>query len=130
MATDPAFAATVNIGAAIASATFDASLTAPTNVATVFTAGASGSKIEEIVVEGLGTTVLGVCNLFLYDGSTYHLFDQVLVLAVTSSTTATAFRWNKSYPNLVLKTGWSLRFAQTIAGNQSMLKVSAFGGDF
>lgn len=130
MATTPAFAATVNNGSAIAHATLDTSLTAPTNVATVFTAGASGSKIEEIVVQGLGTTVAGMCNLFLYDGTTYHLFDQFTVSAVTSSTTAAAYRVYKTYSNVVLKSGWSLRFTQTIAGNQSMLKVSAFGGDF
>jgi len=129
MATTPAFAATVNNGSAIASATLDTSLTAPTNVATVLTAGASGSKIEEVVVQGLGTTVAGMCNLFLYDGATYHLLDQFTIAAVTSSTTAPAFRTYRTYSNLVLKTGWSLRFTVTVAGLQSLLKMSAFGGD-
>lgn len=129
MATAPAFAATINNGSAIAHATADTSLTAPTNIATPFTAGASGSQVNEIVVEGLGTTSAGVCNIFLYDGTTYNLFDQFVVTAVTSSTTAAAFRLSKSYANLFLKTGWSVRFTNTVAGNQSLLKVSVFGGD-
>ena len=130
MATTPAFAAVVNNGSAIASATLDASLTAPTNVATMVTAGASGSKFEEITMQALGTTVAGVVNLFAFDGATYHLIDQFLVPVITSSTTAKAWRVSRTYPNLIIKTGWSLRFTVTVAGLQSLIKGSAFGGDF
>lgn len=130
MATAPAFAATPNNASAIASATADTSLTAPTNVATIFTAGASGSKVEEVRMQGLGTTVAGVINLFAYDGATYHLIDQWLVPAVTSSTILRAWQSVRAYANLVLKTGWTLRFTVTVAGLQSLIKGSAFGGDF
>lgn len=130
MASAPAFAATPNNGSALASATLDTSLTAPTNVATIFTAGASGSKVESVTMQGVGTTVAGVVNLFAYDGSTYHLIDQFLVTAVTSSTTALAWQAIRTYANLVLKTGWSLRFTVTVSGLQSLIKGSAFGGDF
>lgn len=129
MSTDPAFASVINNNSATVSATLDTSLTAPTNAVTVFTAGANGSAIYEMVLEGLLTTVAGVCNIFLHDGSTYHLFEQALVTAITSSTTATAYRWNKAYPNLYIKNGWTVRFTQTIAGNQSGLKLSVFGAD-
>lgn len=130
MATSPGFASTVNVGSATASATLDTSLTAPTNVATVFTAGASGSKIDQITYQGLATTVAGVINVFRHDGSTYHLIDQVLVTAVTSSTTAVAFQAVRTYENLLLKNGETLRFTVTVAGLQSNIKVTAFGGDF
>jgi hypothetical protein len=130
MAADPAFASTPAIGSGLLPATLDTSLTAPTTVTTIVTAAANGTKIEELVFQGVGTTVAGVINIFLYDGTTYHLYDQVLVTAVTSSTTAVAFRTNRTYTNLVLKTGWSLRVTGTIAGNQSMVKVTAHGGDF
>lgn len=130
MATTPAFAAVVNNGSAIASATLDTSLTAPTNIATMVTAGASGSKFEEITMQALGTTVAGVVNLFGFDGATYHLIDQFLVPVIASSTTAKAWRVSRTYPNLTIKTGWSLRFTVTVAGLQSLIKGSAFGGDF
>lgn len=129
MSTDPLYFSTPHVGSVIASGTLDVSTTAPTNVATVFTAGASGSKIEEIVVEGLGTTVAGLVRLFLYDGATYNLLDEAIVQALTASTTAPAYRWNKTYPNLILPSGWSLRFTQTLAGNVSLFKVTAFGAD-
>lgn len=130
MASTPAFAATPNVGSALVPGTADTSLTAPTNVATVFTAGANGAKIEEIVVQGVGTTVAGVVNVFRHDGSTYHLIDQFVVTVVTSSTTAAAYRLAKVYENLLLKATETLRVTITVAGDQSLLKVTAFGGDF
>jgi hypothetical protein len=130
MATAPAFAATVNNASALASATLDTSLTAPTNIATIFTAGASGSKCEQVTMQAVGTTAAGVINLFAFDGATYHLIDQWLVPAVTSSTILLAWQSSRNYTNLVLKNGWTLRFTVTVAGLQSLVKGSAFGGDF
>jgi len=126
----PQFASTVNVGSGLAPATLDTSLTAPTNVTTVVTAGSSGTKIEEIVVQGVGTTAAGVLNIFRYDGSTYHLVDQFLITAVTSSTTAVAYRSNRTYENLMLESTDTLRITVTVSGLQSLLKVTCFGGDF
>ncbi len=130
MATNPKFGGTPRVACAIVDATLDTSLTAPTHSATVITGVAAGTKIEEIVIEGLGTTVAAVCNIFLYDGTTYHLYDQVLITAVTSSTTAIAFRRVRTYENLMLADNtWSLRYTQTVAGNQSLLKMTVTGED-
>lgn len=130
MAAAPAFAATPNVGSGLVSGTADTSLTAPTNVTTIFTAGASGSKVDEIRLQGVGTLVAAVLNIFAYDGSTYHLIDQVLIVATTSSTTAVAFQAIRTYENLILPTGWTIRITQTVAGNVSLIKGTAFGGDF
>lgn len=128
MASTPSFAATPILGAGLIPATLDTSLTAPTNTTSLFTAGSSGTKVEEIVFQGVGTTAAGVVNVFAYDGSTYHLIDQVLVSAVTSNTTSVAFRAVRQYTNLVLpSSSWSLRVTGTVSTNQSMIKVSAFG---
>lgn len=128
MATDPVFASTPKVGSALPT-TADTSLTAPTNQVTVLTAATAGTKIEEVRVQGVGTTVAGVLNLFRYDGATYHLIDQFLITAVTSSATALAFQQTRTYANLWLVSGDTLRASQTIAGNASMLKVTAFGAD-
>lgn len=129
MASTPSFAATVNVGA-IALGGFDTSLTAPSTVVTVVTGGTSGTKVEEIVLQGTGTTVAGVCNIFLYDGSTYHLYDQIPITAITSSTTAVAFRTVRQYANLIVKNGWTLRATHTVTGNDTnKLKIAATGGD-
>jgi len=129
MAADPSFAATARASSALPT-TADTSLTAPTNQVTVLTPGAAGSKVEEIVCQGVGTSVAGVVNIFIYDGSTYHLFDQFLITAVTPSTTAVAFRLARKYDNLFIPAGYTLRASQSIAGNASIIKVTALGGDF
>lgn len=131
MAATPSFAATPKVGAGLVHATLDTSLTAPTNVTTIITGGSSGTKVEELIFQGVGTTVASVVNVFLYDATTYHLVDQVLVTAITSSTTAVAFRARRQYQNLLLpSTSHSIRVTNTVAGNQSMIKVSALGADF
>lgn len=129
MASSPAFASTPSLGSASLGG-FDTSLTAPSTVSTIVTGGSSGTKINEIVIQGTGTTVAGVVNIFVYDGS-YSLIDQVLVSAVTSSTTAVAFRAVRQYANLVLpSSSWTLRATHTVTGNDTnKLRVSAFGGN-
>src|SRR5664279_4295730 len=135
MATDPAFAATVALGSALLGASAETSTLTPAQTSVIVTAGSNGTKIEEVVVQAANTsltvtTVAGQVYLFLYDGSTYRLFDSILVTAVSGAATVAPFRANRLYTNLVLKSGWSLRASQSIAGNVSMLHVTAFGGDF
>ena len=131
MATAPAFAATPVCWSGLVPATLDTSLTAPSNVTALGTAGASGTKIEEIVCQAVGTTIAGVVNIFLYDGSTYHFYDFFIIPAYTSSTTVGAWRASRGYQNLILPSNsWSLRCTVTIAGDQSMVKVTATGGSY
>lgn len=133
MSTSAQYASTPKVGAALLT-TADTSLTAPTTVGTLITAGASGSRIDYIDIQGVATTVAGLINLFLYDGSTYHLWQQVPVIAVTSSTTSPAFTANLSSNTnanimpLCIPSGWSLRATTTTA--QTGVKVIAYGGDF
>lgn len=129
-ATAPQFSATANVGSGLIPATQDTSETAPTNVTTIITGGSSGTKVEEIRFQGVGTTVAGKINVFLHDGSTYHCVQQLLITAVTDSTTATAFTSLQQYSNLIVKNGWTLKVSQTIAGNVSLVKVTGTGGDF
>jgi hypothetical protein len=131
MATSPVYASTPKVGSAAAPG-FDTSLTAPSTTATILTGGSSGSKVEEIIVQGTGTTAAGVLNIWLHDGSNYSLIDQVLLTAVTSSTTAVAFRQVRQYSNLWLPSNsWTLRISHTTTGNDTnKLRVTALYNDF
>lgn len=133
MAASAQYAATPKVGSALLT-TADTSLTAPTTVGTVITAGASGTRIDYIDVQGVATTSAGIVNLFVFDGTTYSLWAQVPVIAITSSTTAPAFQAtlssnvNANQLPLVLPTGWSLRATTSVA--QTGIRVIALGGDF
>jgi hypothetical protein len=133
MSTTAQYAITPVFGSALLT-TADTSLTAPTTIGTILTAGASGTLIDFIEVQGVATSVAGIVNLFIYDGTTYSLWQQIPINAVTSSTTAVAFNSVTSTNNspnvmpMIIPTGYSLRASTTIA--QTGLKVIAYGGNF
>lgn len=133
MSTSAQYASTPKFGSANLT-TADTSLTAPTTVGTIVTAGASGTRIDYIDIQGVATTVAGLINLFVYDGTTYVLWQQVPVQAITSSTTVPAFVANLSSNSnanimpLTLPTGYSLRATTSIS--QTGVRVTAYGGDF
>ena len=133
MSTTAQYASTPKFGSATLT-TADTSLTAPTTVGTIVTAGASGTRIDYIDIQGVATTVAGLINLFVYDGTTYVLWQQVPVQVVTSSTTVPAFtaalssNGNSNIMPLTLPTGYSLRATTSVA--QTGVRVTAYGGDF
>lgn len=133
MGTTINYASTPKVGSATL-AGFDASFTAPSTTSTIVTAGTSGSKIEEVVVQGLATLVAAVLNLWVHDGTNYSLIDQfLLTVSPTASTTAVAYRAVRQYSNLWLPAPtptWTLRASHTVTGNDtSKLRVTAFYAD-
>ena len=133
MATSAQYASTPVVGSATLT-TADTSLTAPTTVGTVLTAGASGTRIDYIEIQGVATTVASLVNLFIYDGTNYILWQQVPVVAITSSTTTPAFNAvlssnvNANVMPLTLPTGYSLRATTSVT--QTGVRVTAYGGNF
>ena len=97
-------------------------------IATVFTAGAAGSRLEHVTIEATGTTTAGVIRLFIHDGTNTRLYQEILVTATTPSTTTAAFRyvWVPPAP-FVLPTGYSLRAS---TNNAETFNIIAIGGDF
>lgn len=133
MSTSAQYASTPKFGSAVLT-TADTSLTAPSTVGTIVSAGASGTRIDYIEVMGVATTVAGLINLFVYDGTNYILWQQIPVQAVTTSTTAPSYmaamssNGNANVMPLTLPTGYSLRATTTVA--QTGIRVTAYGGDF
>lgn len=135
MAVDPQFAATPKVGSALIGAA-ETSLTVPVNSSLIFTAGAAGSKVEEVIVHAATTaltptTVAGLVYLFLFDGTSYRIWDTIAVSAVTPAAVGPSpFRVSRPYTNLLIPSGSSLRASQSVAGNANLLSVIAVGGDF
>lgn len=133
MATSAQYASTPKVGSATLT-TADTSLTAPSTVSTIVSAGTSGTRIDYIEIIGVATTTSGLINLFIYDGTNYILWQQVPVVPVTASTTATSFVANLSSNSnanvmpLTIPTGYSLRATTTVS--QTGIRVTAYGGDF
>ena len=128
MSTTAQYASTPKVGSAILTAA-DVSLTAPVTTGTIFTAGASGSRIDYIEVIGVATTISALVNLFIYDGTNYILWQQVPIPANTVTTTVPSSFVNLASNNnanilpLTIPTGYSLRATVSVSQN-SILSAS------
>lgn len=106
MAADPAFAATPVRPASISFGTTlitDIKVTNPDNTTKLIAGVNTGTKINEIVLQAAGTTVAGfVCVYIVASDTTWHLFDQVPIPAITFATTTMLWRRTLKYDNLIL----------------------------
>ena len=126
MAASPSFAATPRIGS-VSIATADSSYTAPTNVGTALTGNTGGTKISEIVVKCAATSAAAIVRVFLHDGTTYWLFDEITVAAATGSATVQQTRVSTLYNNLILPTSsWSVRVTTSVS---QTTHVTVLGAD-
>lgn len=126
MAGSPVFAVTPRIGA-VSIATAEASYTAPTNVGTLITGAATGTRIAEIVVKMAATSAAAIVRVFLYDGTTYWHFDEISVAAATGSATVQQTRVSTTYNNLILpSSSWSVRVTTSVS---QATHVTALGAD-
>jgi len=102
-------------------------------IVTVFSAGASGSRIDAIDLKAVGTTTAGMVRLFIHDGADARLLTEVPVIALTPSGTLPSWEAQLNTNTmtqvlpLVLPTGYSLRAA---TNNAETFNVIALGGDF
>lgn len=102
-------------------------------IATIFTAGASGSRIDAINLKAVATTTAGMIRLFVHDGTNARLLTEVPVIAITPSATLPAWEVQLNTNTMsqvlpiILPTGYSLRAA---TNNAETFNVIASGGDF
>lgn len=98
-------------------------------IGTLATAVAAGTKFFEIVVQALGTTTAGMVRLYHSSdgGTTWTMFDEVDVSAITVGANVKAFRQSKTYANLVL-VGTSAKLGVS-THNAESFEIYALGGD-
>ena len=97
-------------------------------LATVFTAGTSGSRIDDISIVAPGVTTAGVVRLYVHDGANARLAREILVSAITPSVTLESFRAVLQDLALLLPSGWSLRASTHNAETFNVIVTRA--GDF
>lgn len=126
MATNPQFAVTPRL-ASVNVATANTNRDGTGTIATLITGAATGTRVNEIVVKARVTTTAGMIRIYLYDGTTYYLFDEITMLAATPSGTVQATRANVTYANLFLPSAsWSVRVS---THNAESADVTAMGAD-
>ena len=128
MATTAQYAATARTAIAQIS-TANTNRNGTGTIGTVFTGGTSGSRIDDISIVATGTTTAGVVRLFINDGTTSYLWQEILVSAITPSTTVQVFSFTLLNQALILaSSSWSLRASTNNAETFNILVTRA--GDF
>jgi hypothetical protein len=126
MSKEPEFAVVPRIGN-VSVATQDTSLTSPTNFGSLITGVATGTRIAEITAKVASGFAASIVRVFLYNGSSYFLYDEIVLAAAASSNTAASQRVTASYNNLILpSSSWEIRVTTTIA---QTIHVTALGAD-
>jgi hypothetical protein len=130
MATSPVFAATPRC-AVVQVTTANTARDGSGTPVTIFSAGASGSRIERVRVCGTGTTTAGVIRLFIHDNSNARLIKEILVTAITPSTTVEVYSADVdcSFNGgcIILPVNYSLR---ATTHNTETFNIHVFGADF
>ena len=128
MSTKPAFTSTVrNAVGAVSAANTNRDGTG--TIVSILTGVAAGTRVFEISVKALSTTTAGMVRLFIsFDGgSTWKLYDEILVSAVTPSASVAAFKSSLTPPNLLLPNASTIIGAST--HNAELFNVFVVGGD-
>jgi len=126
MAASPVFAVTPIIGmnqVSVANTNRDGTTGTYVNLVT---AAASGTRIAEIVTQATVTTTAGMVRLFLTDGSTTRMFDEIAISAATVSASVKGNRVSTLYTNVVIPSGWSIKAS---TNNAEAINVFALGAD-
>jgi len=129
--TSPIFALTPKLALGrITATTTDKTGATTTNLITLYTAATNGTKVTQIGFKFVGTSTAGTFLIFISDtdGTTLRLFDELLMSAVTSSTTAITHRQVISYSDLQLASGQKIIVGATTANTN--IDVFAQIGDF
>ncbi len=110
--------------------TATANLATSNSVIALASNGSSDQKISKIVVKGISTsitaaTAANLVQIWDYDGTKAYLVDELVVSAVTPSTTAVSFQAEKLYDDLTLPVGHDLYMSVTVTTTASTTALQA-----
>lgn len=130
MSSSPTFSSTPRLGFGSVS-TANTARDGTGTIVDILTGVAAGTKVFEVVVKATGDPADSVLTLFIHDGTSYRLFDEVdLGDPAAASTTVTGYRFSVQYANLILpSTSHKLAAAVTVALTSGALNVFAHAAD-
>lgn len=88
----------------------------------------NGIRVDQIFINGTGTTLAGQVVIWLYDGTNGCPIDELSITAVTPSTTVAAFQLQENYSGFVLAPTHKLYATSQVASQ--LASVGMIGGAF
>lgn len=98
-----------------------------TGLTQVLANSTNGTRVDFVEVQGQGTTVATIIDLWINDGTNSYLFDEISLAAATANTTAFASSNTIAYTRLTLPPTYRLFASQQVSAN---VTVFAFGGTY
>lgn len=87
----------------------------------------AGLRVDAIRIKCKGTSAAGLITIWLYDGTTSRIYDEIPVSAVTASTTVDSFTVERPYSTLNLTPTQQLYVSETVVNDAT---IAALGGVF
>lgn len=123
VSTSIALSATANTSRAVSTGV-------PTNAVLISpNTNTNGVRVDQIFIQGTGTTIAGLVVLWLYDGTNGFPIDEFTVTAVTPNTTTTpAFQLIEFYSGFVLQPTYKLYATSQVASQ--VASIGMLGGAY
>jgi hypothetical protein len=130
MAGAPVFATTPRIGVAAVS-TANTNRDGTGTIVDVLTGVSAGTRIERVTLEATVNPADSLVTMFLYNGSTYFVFDDFDIGdPAAATTTVPGFRTERAYSDLILPSAsWKVAFAISVALTSGQINAYVFGTD-
>ena len=130
MASAPAFAATVKTAVGSV-ATANTNRDGTGTIATIFSAGSSGSRLDLVWLKSTNDPADCTIVLYLHDGTTHWCLTEAdFGNPAAGSATVATYETQVNLNGLNIPTGWSLRASITAAPTAGVVNVFVFGADY
>jgi len=104
-----------------------APITGTTGLVQLTATSTNGTRVDAITVKAQGNSTAGLLDVWVYNGTTAYLYDEITIATVTANTTTASNVATNTYSTLTLPPTYQLYVSQTVSSNVS---VMAFGGTY
>ena len=102
-------------------------ITGTTGLVQLTATSTNGTRVDAITVKAQGNSTAGLLDVWVYNGTTAYLYDEITIATVTANTTTASNVATNTYSTLTLPPTYQLYVSQTVSSNVS---VMAFGGTY
>jgi hypothetical protein len=102
-------------------------ITGTTGLVQLTATSTNGTRVDAITVKATGNSTAGLLDVWIYNGTTSFLFDEIAYATVTANTTTVSNVATTTYATLTLPPTYQLFVSQQVTSNCA---VFAFGGQY
>ena len=102
-------------------------ITGTANLTQLTATSTNGTRVDAITVKAQGNSTAGLLDIWIYNGTSSYLYDEITIATITANTTTASNVATSTYSTLTLPPTYQLYVSQTVSSNVSVI---AFGGTY